>query len=329
MSEMNRMEPLHAPENAGTPADLRQLRDTQAKEGEKLDHADCSSGSVGRSDGSSTGPIDNAQATRESQLDSDGASKVQESVALEDGLHKSKFDSSNFPAEDSYDARVSQETRELASRANSPLVPMGEEIPDVRSAKGSYSDEEKATLKAEREKIDMPTESTVMQKVIGVDTGNIEKDLSRYLNPTDKNGVPQSADVTGFVAKAEDVAPFTRSPQECYENIRLDYEGTMFKDPNQPVYVLRFTDGTNYEIPYNAQFDGHCKDKQPCSGNGYLASEEHMIPEFKVVKDDEDNGAIITDGAIYRLNPDGSEELVAYYNNRDKCFELIPREAQL
>lgn len=237
-------------------------------------------------------------------------------------IGKSKFEASNFSAENSYDAHASQEVRDLAAKANSELVPMGEPIPEERTAKEPYSKEDVLALKAEREKVDVPSENTVMQKIVGVDTGDIEKDLSRYLNPTDKNEAPKSVDVTGFVAKAEDIAPFTRTPQECYDNARLDYKKTQFTDPNQPVYVLRFTDGTNYEVPYNAEFDGHCTEGQPCAGNGYLAGDKHMIPEFKVVKDSEDHGAIITDGEIYRLNPDGNEELVATFDKDDEKFYL-------
>lgn len=237
-------------------------------------------------------------------------------------IGKSKFEASNFSAENSYDAHASQEVRELAAKANSELVPMGEPIPEERVAKEPYSQEDVLALKAEREKVDVPTENTVMQKVIGVDTGDFNKDLSLYLNPTDKTtGEPKNADVMGFVAKAEDVTPFTRTPQACYDNARLDYTGTKFKDPDQPVYVLRFTDGTNYEVPYNAEFGGHCKEGQPCAGNGYLAGDKHMIPEFKVVTDDKGRGAIITDGAIYRLYPDGHEVLVARFNEDTQKFE--------
>lgn len=55
-----------------------------------------------------------------------------------------------------------------------------------------------------------------MQKVAAVDTGDIEKDLKAYLDPTvwdpDRGvdtGVPCDCKIYGFVSKAEDTAPFT------------------------------------------------------------------------------------------------------------------------
>lgn len=252
--------------------------------------------------------------------------KLPDSEKLE-GEIKSRFSRENFRAEDSYDARASQETRELASKGSCPLIPMGEDVGGARKAYGTYEKEDISTLKAERERIDAPDENTVMQKVIGIDTGDVEKDLSSYLNPTNRSThEPKAADVYGFVSKAEDAAPFTHTPQQCYENLKLDYKGTMYTNPNQPVYVLRYTDGTNYEVPYSKEFGGHCKDSLPCTGNGYLASENHLIPEFKVVRTPDGNGAIITDGKIYRVYPDGTEEAVAELNKKHQRFKLCEQE---
>lgn len=163
-----------------------------------------------------------------------------------------------------------------------------------------------------------------MQKIIGVDTGKIEEDLKGYLNPKNNvTGEKTGAQVFGFVAKAEDSTPFTHTPEECYINLRTDYPGTPYKDPKQPVYVLRYTDGTNYEISYGEQFGDNCKEGAPCTLNGYTGSSKHLVPEYTVKKDENGNGAIITDGKIYRVSPDGTETAVAELDKKDKCFALV------
>ena len=237
---------------------------------------------------------------------------------------RSKFDSENFTVEKSYDVRASKETRELAAKGNSELVPMGEDTNNHPEASEIYSKEEAARLKVERDEVKHPDEKTVMQKIIGVDTGKIEEDLKGYLNPkNNETGEKTDAQVFGFVAKAEDSTPFTSTPEECYVNLRTDYPGTPYKDPKQPVYVLRYTDGTNYEIPYGEQFGGNCKEGAPCTLNGYTGSSKHLVPEYTVKKDENGNGAIITDGKIYRVSPDGTETAVAELDKKDKCFALV------
>lgn len=131
------------------------------------------------------------------------------------------------------------------------------------------------------------------------------------------------AQVFGFVAKAEDSTPFTHTPEKCYINLRTDYPGTPYKDPKQPVYVLRYTDGTNYEISYGEQFGDNCKEGAPCTLNGYTGSSKHLVSEYTVKKDENGNGAIITDGKIYRVSPDGTETAVAELDKKDKCFALV------
>lgn len=64
---------------------------------------------------------------------------------------------------------------------------------------------------------------------------------------------------------------------------------------------------------------------QPCTGNGYVGNSKNLIPEYKVYPEGED-GALITDGAIYRINPDSSEELVAEYNKKHHKFKLCKEE---
>ena len=241
----------------------------------------------------------------------------------------SKFARENFKAEHSFDAKAKEDypdLNNLKSKNVYDVKPMGTEISDSeRTPKEKYTPEERDRLKEIRDKIDAPDTKTVMQKVIGVASGTdkeaIDSDLARYLNPTDKEGRKSDCQVFGYVAKSEDAAPFTKTPQECHDNLRLDYPDTVYKNPNDSVYVIRFTDGTNYDIPYGEEFGGKHKEAQPFTGDGFLASKDVTIPEFKVRKDENDIGAIVTDGEIYRITPDGKEELVATFNKIDKCFE--------
>ena len=260
----------------------------------------------------------------EAEQNPDASFKKDEADTVNLNEIRSKFDSENFTVEKSYDVRASKETRELAAKGNSELVPMGEDTNNHPEASETYTKEEAARLKAERDEIKHPDEKTVMQKIIGVDTGKIEEDLKGYLNPKNNvSGKKTDAQVFGFVAKAEDSTPFTSTPEECYVNLRTDYPGTPYKDPKQPVYVLRYTDGTKYEIPYGEQFGGNCKEGAPCTLNGYTGSSKHLVPEYTVKKDENGNGAIITDGKIYRVSPDGTETAVAELDKKDKCFALV------
>ena len=260
----------------------------------------------------------------EAEQNSDASFKKDETYTVNLNEIQSKFDSENFTVEKSYDVRASKGTRELAAKGNSELVPIGEDTNNHPEASETYTKEEAARLKIERDEIKHPDEKTVMQKIIGVDTGKIEEDLKGYLNPKNNvTGEKTGAQVFGFVAKAEDSTPFTRTPEECYVNLRTDYPGTPYKDPKQPVYVLRYTDGTNYEIPYGEQFGGNCKEGAPCTLNGYTGSSKHLVPEYTVKKDENGNGAIITDGKIYRVSPDGTETAVAELDKKDKCFALV------
>ncbi len=50
--------------------------------------------------------------------------------------------------------------------------------------------------------------------------------------------------------------------------------------------------------------------KPPCTGTGYLGSEEHFIPEYTYGM-----GHDITDGAIYKVDIYGNEKMVAYWDH--------------
>ena len=238
---------------------------------------------------------------------------------------RSRFSRENFKEEDSFDYRSKTEHPELNDLKNKctyDVQPMGTPDSQVdRKPKAEYTSEELAYLKDVRDGVDAPTRNTTMQKVICPDSGNIREDLKDYLSPTTREGKPTQAQVFGCVAKAEDATPYTDTPQKCHDNLRLDYKETPYKNPEQSVYVIRFTDGENYNTPYNKEFGGNNEFSQPCTGNGFTASKDVSIPEYEVRKEN-GKGAVVTDGEIYRVNPDGSEELVAYYDKDDAKFYL-------
>ena len=311
----------------------RLLQENQAKEelykkhGQELD-AKRDISAPPESESANLSGVDCSDKSAKDKLDKNNQIKDDESKKVE-GL-KSKFDGDNYLQENLYDARATQETRDLVAKSVTPVreFNFGENVKAGEPSE-AYTKEEINKLKSEREKIDAPNETTVMQKVIGVCSGfskdHVNKDLDAYFNPKNREGKTVDAQVWGYVSKAEDSAPFTKTPEDCYNNARLDYDGTPYKKPEESVYVIRFTDGKNYEIPYNSEFGGENMDSQPCTGNGYIGNYEHLIPEYKVYPE-KDNGAIITDGAIYRINPDSSEELVAEYNKKHHKFKLCKEE---
>ena len=148
---------------------------------------------------------------------------------------------------------------------------MGTEVNIKRAGIESYTSQEISQLKEVRTSIEMPRKDTVMQKVIGVDTGDIQMDLKAYLNSTNREtGARCDCKIYGFVAKASDAAPFMNTPQQCYDNLRLDYTDTLYKDPDQAVYLVRYTgDPGKYSVPFGKEFGGNRTDDPPFTGNGF------------------------------------------------------------
>lgn len=108
--------------------------------------------------------IDNRSRLNEVEQNFDASFKKDETYTVNLNEIQSKFDSENFTVEKSYDVRASKETRELAAKGNSELVPMGEDTNNHPEASETYTKEEAARLKIERDEIKHPDEKTVMQK---------------------------------------------------------------------------------------------------------------------------------------------------------------------
>lgn len=158
-------------------------------------------------------------------------------------------------------------------------------------------------LKDMRSEVPDITPDTVMQKALS------PSDFEKYMDEDSPK-----TQVTGCAARAEDAAPYTSNARETYDNLRLDYQGTEFKEPaenNGDTYVMRFQ--SDY-CPSNDEFpkmdDSQPWNKPPCTGTGYVGSEDHLIPEYSYGR-----GQDISDGAIYKIDSDGNETMVAYWNH--------------
>ena len=155
-------------------------------------------------------------------------------------------------------------------------------------------------MKAVRDAIPMPTEETIMQKVIP--QGNIAKYISGEYNQ-----------VRGYITKAQDVKQL-KNYDDIYNSLRLDYGGSEFNPATDKcVGVIKFKtpDISEIEIPYSQAMGGNAVAGPPFTGNGFTAATNgQVIPEF-LCKD----RVALKDGAeLYMITKDGAEILVAVYN---------------
>ena len=158
-------------------------------------------------------------------------------------------------------------------------------------------------LRSLRDTVPPVTEDTVMQKVISPE---------QFEEYTKEDG--GKTQVTGCASRAADAAPFTNNMEQAYETLRLDYNGTCYKEAAEnggDMYVMRFT--SDY-CPSNENFpkmDGSEPwNKPPCTGTGYTGSGEHLVPEYTYGR-----GQDITDGAIYKVDGNGNETMVGMWNH--------------
>lgn len=117
-----------------------------------------------------------------------------------------------------------------------------------------------------RNSVPKVNEDTVMQKVI---TPEQFTDYTKNITPR--------TDVSGCASRASDVAPYTKNMKQAYETLRLDYEGTIYKEMvenNGDMFVMRFT--SDY-CPQNTEFpkmDGSQPwNKPPCTGTGFVGTD--------------------------------------------------------
>jgi hypothetical protein len=167
----------------------------------------------------------------------------------------------------------------------------------------NLTNDEKTVLKIFREAVSMPTNDTIIQKVIPVN------DIDKYLTDTDPYNT-----IGGCVAKLEDVKHLGNM-DEIYDALRLDYSNTKFvKDGDYAVIRFMTDEVDKMNIPYSSKFENSLYIKHdinyPQTGNGFTSAKDgSLIPEFEA------KGFMIpNDGAeLYKVS-NGVEELIAIYD---------------
>ena len=175
-----------------------------------------------------------------------------------------------------------------------------------------------------RKSIPNPTEQTVLQKIIPV------KDADNYFGS-------KGWGVGGFISKRGDVVDI-KTIEDAVNGLRLDYENSPFVetmiDANGNRVAVRDQNGnlklktdafvriefrthdTDYiDIPIGNR-DGTKLEADPASGNGFIKSDEYLIPEYKIVRPDTKFPSVkLTDGSKMYLNVGGEEVLVGVVKN--------------
>ena len=222
-----------------------------------------------------------------------------------------KMDSSNFDASGSYNATVDADFIKLKNKTVIDLIPM-DKIKDYDGKtppKDTYTPDEIAKLRSERDSVPDVTSSTIMQKVI-------PEESLHYL-------FENKAQLGGFVAKAQYAAPYTKTMTDTYESMRLDYHTSTYDSPDKDLYVVRFRVAESdiakglVQTPYSSDFkDGGfdiSKYSQPCTGNGYTGSANAAVPEYDI------QGRVSpAEAVLYKNN-----QPYAFYNTKTKIFTLL------
>ncbi len=219
----------------------------------------------------------------------------------EEGLKANKiFKGDNFKAVDSFENTVDAAKRTAIIKNNSNLTcPLDANLKGgLKTNPSAVGDGVKDEIVDLRNSVPEITKNTVMQKCIP------EEDALKYLSG-------EYTSVGGCVTKAADAAPFTGNVKQAYENLRLDYVGTPYKELVEnggELYIIRYTSS---DIPKNADIPKlNPKYGPPCTESGFLGSSEHLIPEYCLKKKGK-----ITGGAIYKVSSEGSESLLGYWDD--------------
>lgn len=155
-------------------------------------------------------------------------------------------------------------------------------------------------LKEVRDGVSKPDANTLLQKVIPIE------DLSTYMN--NKYG----GTIGGFVSEAADVKNLS-TMYDVYWGMRLDYNGTYFKEDGAGYAVIRFYSPKvdNMFIPYVEELGGTQEHAWPNGGGGFTTSTlgDGGYPEWCF------NGyfAPMEGAELYEVTPQGREMLRSVY----------------
>ncbi len=217
-----------------------------------------------------------------------------------------RFSGENFRAEKSFEATLSESDKDKTIDANKKTTcglneNLGGTLDNAKFASNVDAKDLK-DIKELRTRVPEIDQDTVMQKVIPADS------VGKYLDGS-------FTQVGGCVAKANDAAPYTTNGEAAYKNLRLDYPGTKYEgfQSGEDMYVIRFKYTDDY-VPSNSDIPLQADNKPPCTGTGFLGSEEHLIPEYTHDYTD------ISDGAIYKIDKDGNEIMVAMWDPFENKF---------
>lgn len=149
-----------------------------------------------------------------------------------------------------------------------------------------------------------------LQKII--DEGQAES----RVDDTPKNRPP--GQTGGSISVARDTHDLA-SPDRVYDGLALEYDGTPFS-PEASVVAMRFTvdESVPIHVPDQqlSELAGHGSSHDPgypypFTGTGFTASDHFTVPEYFLP-----GGTPMNPGAeMYRIDPDGSEHLVAVLNS--------------
>ncbi len=234
-----------------------------------------------------------------------------------------RYSLKSFTKESSFDATV----------YNKDEICENNHILSEKDGEKMLSKEQIQEIKILRESVPHPTEDTVMQKVIP------EEQLERYTKPNEMDINKYGGIIGGYISKAEDTAPFAKTPKEAFENLRLNYPGNKFNEGKSPIYTIRFNmseeDIGRLSIPYSKDFisegEKPTEDKKPFTGSGFLGSENYIIPEYKSnsINGDNKTSFMPSDGMIFKIYEDENgkpvEEPYAWYSEDAKRFVCIKR----
>ena len=211
-----------------------------------------------------------------------------------------KFCADSFKSSESFENSLSSETKKMTIEINcNSTCRLNENLNGgitISELSNGLSSAERTRLQDIRNSVPKITPNTVMQKVIPKD------DVIKYLNGEYKG-------ISGCCTRAVDAVSSVTDGKSAYKNLRLDYYGNkkvVGLQNNEDVFVMRFTSDTT---PGNGDFPKlDEKNLPPCTGTGFTASNEHIIPEYMYKRSD------ISDAAIFKIDKFHNEKMIAVYD---------------
>ncbi|BDU50706.1 hypothetical protein [Haliovirga abyssi] len=173
------------------------------------------------------------------------------------------------------------------------------------------SESEAKFIKEVRDSISSPTEDTLLQKVMPIEKLD---DIFNYTT------------IRGCTAKAGDVQDL-KTIEEIYDGLRLDYEGSLFTEADKCVAIRYKVEEPEYlTVPYSKKIDINTKKMDnidsPQTGHGFIKN-DRCIPEYESWIKGKPEGLMPTEGEVYIVSKDGSEELIGEFNSKKEIWKKL------